>query len=68
MKKIKGHFPTSRPTSRLNWYHQIKHFRKKKRDKPDRFLKANIPFLTQIKWKESQLDPYWICYASPFGG
>ena len=20
------------------------------------------------KWKESQLDPYWIYYVSPFGG
>ena len=39
----------SRPTSRLNWYHQIKRFRKKKRDKPYRFLNPSVPLPTQNK-------------------
>ena len=32
------------------------------------FWKRHVRFLTQIMDKEKQLDLYWICYASPFGG
>ena len=31
-------------------------------------FEIHLPNQKFNKWKESQLDPYWICYASPFGG
>ena len=54
-----------RPTRLTRTTRQIKHFEAKKRPLQEAcfeilYTSHNPKF---NKWKESQLDPYWICYA-----
>jgi len=59
MKNIKGHFwGPSHPSTR-----KIKHFEAKKRPLQEECFEIQYTFPNPKfnKWKESQLDPYWIC-------